>query len=68
MKLNLQQTDIFEDRHHGQTDAALADMLQTIGVKSIDELIGQTVPDAIRLAKPLNLPAPKSETAVSDGF
>ena len=61
MKLTLQQTDIFEDRHHGQTEAAQAEMLQTLGVTSIDELIGQTVPDAIRLPNPLNLPAPKSE-------
>ncbi|WP_460909944.1 aminomethyl-transferring glycine dehydrogenase [Spirosoma areae] len=61
MKLTLQQTDLFEDRHHGQTDAAQAEMLQTLGVDSIDELIGQTIPDAIRLTKPLNLPAAKSE-------
>lgn len=68
MKIKLQQTDIFEDRHHGQTDAALADLLQTVGASTIDELIGQTVPDAIRLAKPLNLPAPKSETAFLTDF
>ena len=61
MKLNLRYQESFEDRHHGQTDAALTDMLQTVGVTSIDQLIEQTVPDAIRLAKPLNLPAPKSE-------
>ena len=61
MKLKLQQTDIFEDRHHGQTDAAQDEMLKTVGVTSIDELIQQTIPDAIRLAAPLNLPAPKSE-------
>ena len=61
MTLNLQQTDIFEDRHQGQTEAAQADMLKTVGVTSIDELINQTVPEAIRLAKPLNLPEPKSE-------
>lgn len=61
MTLQLQQTDIFEDRHHGQTEAAQADMLKTVGVKSIDELIKQTVPDTIRLEKPLNLLQPKSE-------
>ncbi|GAB3941791.1 aminomethyl-transferring glycine dehydrogenase [Spirosoma harenae] len=61
MRLTLQQTDIFEDRHHGQTEAAQADMLKTIGVDSIDQLIEQTVPKAIRLDKPLNLPQPKSE-------
>ena len=61
MKLNLRYQESFEDRHHGQTDAALTDMLQTVGVTSIDQLIEQTVPDAIRLEKPLDLPAPKSE-------
>ena len=66
MKLKLHQTDFFEDRHHGGrrselTDAALAQMLATIGLDSIEELIDQTVPAAIRLARPLNLPAPKSE-------
>ncbi|GAB3539608.1 aminomethyl-transferring glycine dehydrogenase [Spirosoma fluminis] len=61
MKLNLHPTDLFEDRHHGQTEAAQAEMLQTIGVTSVDELIDQTVPEAIRIDHPLNLPAPKSE-------
>lgn len=61
MGLTLQQTDIFEDRHHGQTDAAQANMLATVGVESIEQLIEQTVPETIRLKKPLNLPAPKSE-------
>lgn len=71
MKLNLLPTDLFESRHHGgrrsggrrsgQSDAILAEMLQTVGADSIDELIGQTVPDAIRLDHPLNLPAPKTE-------
>ncbi|WP_080054345.1 aminomethyl-transferring glycine dehydrogenase [Spirosoma aerolatum] len=61
MRLTLQQTDIFEDRHHGQTETAQADMLKAVGVDSIDQLIDQTVPEAIRLEKPLNLPQPKSE-------
>ena len=66
MKLTLHQTDFFEDRHHGgrrsgSPDVALDQMLKTIGVDSIDELIDQTVPSAIRLPRPLDLPAPKSE-------
>ena len=61
MKLNLQYHESFEDRHHGQTDVAQADMLQTVGVTSIDQLIEQTVPNAIRLDHPLDLPAPKTE-------
>ena len=61
MTLNLRYQESFEDRHQGQTEAALADMLDTVGVTSIDELIGQTIPDTIRLEKPLDLPEPKSE-------
>ena len=61
MKLNLLYQESFEDRHQGQTEAALTDMLKTVGVTSIDQLIGETIPDAIRLEKPLDLPAPKSE-------
>ena len=74
MKLNLQQTDFFEDRHHGgrrstgQTDSTLAAMLTTIGIGSIDELIDQTVPATIRLPRPLNLPAPKSENQFLTDF
>jgi glycine dehydrogenase len=68
MKLNLHQTDLFEDRHHGQTNAAQAEMLQTVGVTTIDELIDQTVPAAIRLKKPLDLPAPKSEVQFLGDF
>ncbi len=36
-------------------------MLETIGVKSVDELIAQTVPANIRLKQALNLPEPQSE-------
>lgn len=73
MKLNLRYQESFEDRHHGQTDAAQSEMLQTIAatglsVQSIDELIEQTVPAAIRLSRPLNLPAPKSETQFLTDF
>ncbi len=36
-------------------------MLEVVGAKSVAELIDQTVPASIRLARPLDLPAPKSE-------
>lgn len=36
-------------------------MLQAIGVKSVDELIDQTIPSDIRLKEPLNLPEPMTE-------
>lgn len=68
MKLNLLPTDLFESRHNGLKDADFDTMLQTVGVDSIDELIQQTVPDAIRLARPLRLPAPKTETQFLSDF
>ena len=54
--------DRFETRHIGVTDEKeLNEMLRTIGVKSVDELIGQVIPASIRLKKPLALPKGMSE-------
>jgi len=53
--------DQFERRHIGPQDADTTGMLQTLKVNSLDELIEQTVPAAIRLKKPLDLPAALSE-------
>ncbi len=61
MKISLHQQESFERRHHGQSSTDLQEMLKTVGVGTLDELIEQTVPAAIRRAQPLNLPAPKSE-------
>ncbi|MBO0950067.1 aminomethyl-transferring glycine dehydrogenase [Fibrella forsythiae] len=61
MKVTLHQTDRFEDRHNGQFDQEFNQMLEAVGVDTIDELIDQTVPANIRLPRPLDLPAPKGE-------
>ncbi|HEV7349452.1 aminomethyl-transferring glycine dehydrogenase [Telluribacter sp.] len=61
MKINLHYHEKFEDRHHGKDKDELQEMLNTMGVNSLDELIDQTVPAAIRLARPLDLPQPRSE-------
>ncbi|WP_028667393.1 aminomethyl-transferring glycine dehydrogenase [Runella zeae] len=61
MKISLHQQESFERRHHGQSPTDLQEMLKTVGVDALDELIEQTVPAAIRRVQPLNLPAPKSE-------
>jgi glycine dehydrogenase len=63
MLLTPNPTDVFVDRHNGPDSAAVADMLRTIGVESLDQLIDETVPAAIRLKKPLNLPAALTERA-----
>jgi glycine dehydrogenase len=51
----------FESRHIGPGQAETAQMLQTIGVSSVDELIDRTIPPAIRLKKPMAMDAPLSE-------
>lgn len=60
------QTDSFSSRHIGITDRDLPHMLTTIGVKSIEELIEQTIPTNIRLKKPLQLPAAMTEKEFLD--
>ncbi|WP_187262130.1 aminomethyl-transferring glycine dehydrogenase [Pontibacter beigongshangensis] len=53
--------DVFKERHNGPDKEQMLDMLNTIGVTSLDQLIEETVPAAIRLKKPLNLPKGLSE-------
>ena len=48
-------------RHIGPNEKETQEMLKTIGVSSIDELIDKTVPEAIRLKKPLDVAGPVSE-------
>ena len=53
----------FEQRHNGPSEAETAQMLTSLGVDSIDQLIDQTVPSQIRAKRPLSLPPALSETA-----
>lgn len=53
--------DNFITRHNGPSEEEQQKMLATIGVKSMDELIEKTVPSAIRLPKPLDLPEGMTE-------
>ncbi len=48
--------DRFVRRHIGPSEAETKEMLKTLKVNTLDDLIGQTVPDSIRLKKPLDLP------------
>ncbi|GAB3924468.1 aminomethyl-transferring glycine dehydrogenase [Mucilaginibacter myungsuensis] len=61
MTLNTEYQEKFQNRHIAPNETDTAQMLKTIGVGSIDELIDQTVPAKIRLKQPLNLPAALSE-------
>ena len=51
----------FVSRHIGPSERDVKEMLDTIGVKSVDELIGQVMPQSIRLHKPLALDEPMTE-------
>jgi glycine dehydrogenase len=55
--------DQFIHRHIGSNDQEIKEMLDKIGVGSIDELVGQVVPADIRLARPLDLPDAMTEAA-----
>src|SRR5213595_387443 len=52
----------FQRRHIGPNDKQLKEMLSTIGVSSLDELVNKTVPDEIRMQQELNLPPAMSES------
>lgn len=55
------QTDSFIERHVGPRQNDVNEMLKTIGVSSLEQLINETIPDDIRLDKDLDLPPPMSE-------
>ena len=57
----LQPTDGFVHRHLGPREADIAAMLQVVGAPSLEALIEETVPAAIRLGRPLQLGAPRGE-------
>jgi len=54
-------TNNFLKRHNGPNNDEALRMLKFMGLNSLDELIDQTVPTAIRLKKDLNLPDGLSE-------
>ena len=51
----------FSRRHIGPSTSELSDMLKIIGVKSIEELLTQTIPEKIRLKSDLDIPDAISE-------
>jgi glycine dehydrogenase len=56
-------TDQFVNRHNGPSSRDVQDMLKKIDAPTLDALINQTIPSAIRLKQPLNLPEGMSEHA-----
>jgi glycine dehydrogenase len=52
----------FVRRHIGPSPRDVAAMLETVGAKSLGELMGTTLPSSIRQQAPLDIGAPLSET------
>lgn len=51
----------FANRHIGPSEANIKQMLQQSDAQSISQLIGETIPEKIRLDKPLDLPPALAE-------
>ena len=61
MNLFEEQQYEFAGRHIGTNEAEKNEMLKSIGIITLDELIDKTIPAAIRLKKPLQLPVAQTE-------
>ncbi|GEO06196.1 glycine dehydrogenase (aminomethyl-transferring) [Adhaeribacter aerolatus] len=61
MSYKIKPADIFKERHNGPVKSQIQAMLKTVKVDSLDQLIDETVPAAIRLKKPLNIPEALTE-------
>src|SRR3954451_13022509 len=56
-----QPADTFVRRHIGPSPRDVAAMLETVGVKTLGQLVGETLPASIRQKAPLDLASPLSE-------
>lgn len=54
-------TNSFQRRHIGPNEKEQKEMLEAIGVESLEQLISETIPSDIRLKKSIELDAPVSE-------
>ncbi|MCA9679779.1 MAG: aminomethyl-transferring glycine dehydrogenase [Myxococcales bacterium] len=61
MPAHLRPSDTFARRHIGPSDRELEAMLAALGYASLDALVDATVPEAIRLRRPLELGEPLGE-------
>ena len=58
---DLEQRNDFIRRHIGPGDRQIADMLDALGLESLDDLIAKTVPQAIVSDRPLDIGGDKTE-------
>jgi glycine dehydrogenase len=61
MNLFEQQANEFARRHIGPDEDQKLQMLQTIGLRSVDDLMEKTIPASIRSSRPLHVTNPVSE-------
>ena len=60
----LEQNDRFIHRHIGPSENEITQMLDALGMSSLDEMIDKVVPDSIRMSGELELPDSRTETDV----
>jgi glycine dehydrogenase len=58
---NYTKINDFSQRHNGPNDDEVKIMLEALGLKSLDDLIYETIPDNIRKKEAMKLDAPLSE-------
>jgi glycine dehydrogenase len=61
MAMEPKHPDSFLTRHIGPDEADQKEMLRAVGAASLEELVAQTIPEAIRLRAPLDLPPGETE-------
>ena len=61
MNLNVNSRELFKTRHNGPNETEIAEMLKTVGVKDLNELINKTVPKNIRNSGTLDLQPAQTE-------
>ncbi len=61
MAIDLDFTDTFASRHIGPSAEETAQLLDLLGLGSLDELVEKIIPSDIRASRALNLPAERSE-------
>ena len=65
---SLSPSEPFARRHLGPSETDATEMLRTLGLSTLDELVDRTLPDSIRVEKPIHLPEALSETELLRDF
>src|SRR5262245_52825124 len=59
--MSFRHPDQFVHRHIGPDDSSISEMLDALGLSTLDDLVEKTVPEQIRTQRPLNLPEGRGE-------